>query len=354
MIRKCIGLLLVLTTSLSFAATSADKVQVADNAPDSYTVRKGDTLWAISGMFLKQPWRWPEVWRMNQDQIRNPHLIYPGQVVVLERTGPALSVGRNVSGAAAAVDKIPYERRSPQVYSTPVESAISSVPLEAIRPFLSEPLVDDGEDDGARPTIVAIQEQRVVGGEGDTVFAKNLPNDVDAWHIYRRGNPIKDPVTQGVLGYEAQFVATARTTTAGEGRQAAALRITNAKHEVSAGDRLVPAGKSEIMAFVPHAPTADMQGNVASIYGGVGSAGRYSVITVNQGRNASMEPGHVIALYRNRGTVTYRADGTREEYDLPDNRLGLAFVFRVFNRLSYALVMDAAEPVAIGDKVTAP
>lgn len=351
MMKKCFGLLFAFATGVSFAANgAADKVQVADNAPDSYVVKKGDTLWAISGVFLKQPWRWPEVWRMNQAQIHNPHLIYPGQIVVLDRNGPTLSLGRNVSSGGRGSD----ERLSPKVYSQPVDSAITSVPLEAIRQFLAEPLVDDSEDDGTKPAIVGIQEERVVGGVGDTVFAKNLPGDVEAWHVYRRGSPIKDPVSEKVLGYEAQFVATARATVAGSGNRAAEMRIIQSKYEVTAGDRLMPAGKTELMAFAPHAPSADLAGNVASIYGGVGSAGRYSVITVSRGKDVNLEPGHVVALYRNRGSITYRADGNAETYNLPDNRLGLAYIFRVFNHLSYALIMDAAEPVNIGDKVTAP
>lgn len=350
MIKKCLGLLLAFTYGMSMAA-AGDKVLIADQAPDSYTVRQGDTLWAISGIFLKHPWRWPEVWRLNQAQIGNPHLIFPGQVVVLDRSAQTLSMGRTVSRSA---DKTPYEKRSPQVYSASVETAISSVPLDAIRPFLSEPLVDDAPDDGTKPVIVAIQEHRVVAATGDTVFAKNLPDDTDAWQIYRRGSPIKDPLTKDVLGYEALFVASAHATSSADGRQAAALTIVGAKHEVSAGDRLTPAGKSDMIAFAPHAPNADTEGRVASIYDGVGVAGRYSVITVNLGANANLEPGHVLALYRNRGAITYRAEEGNEEFDLPDNRLGVAYVFRVFGRLSYALVMEAAEPVAVGDKVTAP
>ena len=350
MIKKCFGLLFALTASVSFAANgAADKVQVADNAPDSYEVKKGDTLWAISGMFLKQPWRWPEVWRMNQSQIRNPHLIYPGQMVVLDRNGPTLSLGRNVSGGVSGDGRL-----SPKVYSQPIDTPVASIPLDAIRQFLDEPLVDDEEDDGTKPAIVAIQEKRVIAGAGDVVFAKNLPNNIENWHVYRRGQPLKDPVSNEVLGYEAKFVANARATVAGGGNRAAEMRLLKARHEVEPGDRLMPAGKTEIMAFVPHAPAADIQGNVATIYDGIDSAGRYSVITLNLGKNVNMEPGHVVAIYRNRGTITYRGDGSKEEYELPDNRLGLAYVFRVFNRISYALVMDAAEPVNIGDKVTAP
>lgn len=348
MLKTTKGLLIALIASVSITAGAADTVQIADNAPDSYVVKKGDTLWAISGMFLKQPWRWPEVWRMNKEQIRNPHLIYPGQVVVLDRNGPSLSLGRGVTGPGGT------EKVQPQVYSKDAETPISTVSIESIRSFLVEPLVDETGDTESLPTVVAIQEQRVIGGTGDVIFAKNLPANVETWHVYRRGQAIKDPTTEETLGYEAQFVATAKATTAGSDGKAAALRVLSARQEISPGDRLAPAGKSELVAFPPHAPAAGTTGQIASVYGGVGVTGRYGVITLNRGKNDSVEPGHVVALSRNRGTITYRDDGKREDYELPDDRFGLAYVFRVFNRLSYALVMDSEEPVAVGDKVTAP
>ncbi|MDQ7988834.1 MAG: LysM peptidoglycan-binding domain-containing protein [Candidatus Dactylopiibacterium sp.] len=325
---------------------AADRVQIAPNAPDSYVVKRGDTLWSISGMFLQQPWRWPEVWKMNQAQIRNPHLIYPGQVVVLDRASGTLSLGRALQGAGT-------ERLSPQVHETPADSPIASVSMEAIRPFLVEPFVGDDKDSARLPTIVANQEGRVLAGAGDVVYARNL-GEGDSWDIYRRGQAIKDPVGGQTLGYEAQYVARARVTQAAADGRAAELVVLDSKQEIVAGDRLAPAADSEIVAIPPHAPAASFSATVAAVYGGVAFGGRNSVVALAGGRNLGLEPGNVVALARNNGDVTYRADGRADRIALPDSRLGVAYVFRTFDRISYALIMDSSGAVKVGDKVMAP
>lgn len=346
MLRKSfLGLFLALGAVSAMAA-----VDIAEGAPDSYTVKQGDTLWAISGVFLKQPWRWPEVWKMNQEQIRNPHLIYPGQVVVLDRANGTLSLGKSVSTSGSVSGN---ERLSPQIYSKDAASPITSVSLEAIRPFLVEPLVDESGDQSAQPTIVANQEERVLAGPGDSVYAKNLGAG-NSWDIFRRGKAIKDPVGGQVLGYEAQFVATAQVTQAAQGGKAAELQVLNAKQEVVVGDRLMPAAKSELLAAAPHAPQGAFVSSVAAVYGGVAFGGRNSVVALAAGKNLGLEPGHVVALQRNNGTRVYRGDGRAENVELPDSRIGIAYVFRTFNRVSYALVMDAKGVVKVGDKITPP
>jgi len=352
--KKFFGLLFSIITSISSVAYAAEgvekeKIQIADNAPDSYVIQKGDTLWAISGKFLKQPWRWPEVWKLNKDEIRNPHLIYPGQTVFFDRNGPSLSLGQNTGTIVSGNDKL-----SPKVYSKPADAPITSVSLDAIRHFLVEPLITESGDESGLPTVVAIENGRVLGGPGNVIFAKGVSNISDQWSIYRRGQPLRNPETKEILGYEAVFVGNAVTSSPAQGNLAAELKVVSARHDIMVGDRLTPAAKSDVVAFVPHAPAAGTHGLVSSMYGGVDSGGRYSVITVNLGKNDGLEPGHVLGLNRNRGTTTYKDDGRKENFQLPDSRIGLAFVFRVFNRVSYALVMEAAEPVYLGDKVTAP
>lgn len=345
--RTLVGLFCAAVAASSIAADESTPAQLADNAPDTYVVKRGDTLWGISGMFLKQPWRWPEVWRMNQEQIRNPHLIYPGQIVVLDRNGPTLSLGRNL-GPNNTI------KLSPQVYSTPANSPITSVPLDAIRSFLVEPLVTEDEDLPGQPTVIAIQEERVLAGTGDIIYGQNLLPESPAWDIYRRGKPIVDPVGQQVLGYEAQFVATAQVSQPERDGKAAELKVIAAKQEIISGDRMMPAAKSELLAAPPHSPAKGLQTAVASIYGGVGVGGRNSVIVLAGGHNIGLEPGHVLALSRAGGTTIYRGDGRAQEIALPDTPLGLAYVFRTFNRVSYALVMEANGPVRTGDKAAAP
>jgi len=335
------------------AAVSKDKLDLADNAPDSYTVAKGDTLWGISGKFLKSPWRWPEVWKLNTEQIKNPHWIYPGQVIYLDRNGPN---GPTLSLTPPGSQASPYEKLSPQVYSTPA-NALSTVPLQYIQALLIEPLVTDTPNPADVGTVIALQEDRVVVGAGNTIFARHLVPGQDAWSIYRPGTPITDPVTSEVLGYENVLVGNARVTTPENGGTAAALQVTKVKHEVQTSDHLLPTGKETAFAAVPRRAPADLDAVVASIYGGLEQTGRFGIITINAGRNKSVEPGQVIGLDRYRGEATYRGrtgDEKAQHIALPSERFGLAMVFRVFNRLSYAIVLDSNLPVQVGDSAVAP
>ncbi|HSD37475.1 MAG TPA: LysM peptidoglycan-binding domain-containing protein [Rhodocyclaceae bacterium] len=332
------------------AAVSKDKLELADNAPDSYTVVKGDTLWGISGKFLKSPWRWPEVWKLNTDQIKNPHWIYPGQVIYLDRNSMTLSLTPPGSQAS------PYEKLSPQVYSTPA-NALSTVPLQYIQALLIEPLVTDTANPADVGTVIALQEDRVVVGANATIFARHLVPGQDVWSIYRPGTPIADPVTGEVLGYENILVGNARVTTPENGNTAAALTVLKTKHEVQTSDHLLPTGKETAFAAVPRRAPADLNAVVASIYGGLEQTGRFGIVTINAGRDKNVEPGQVIGLDRYRGEATYRGrtgDERAQHIPLPSERFGLAMVFRVFNRLSYAIVLDSNLPVQVGDSAVAP
>lgn len=335
------------------AAVTKSKIELADNAPDSYTVVKGDTLWGISGRFLKSPWRWPEVWKLNTEQIKNPHWIYPGQTIYLDRNGPnGPTLSLTPPGSQSR-----YEKLSPQVYSAPA-NAISTVPLQYIQSLLIEPLVTESANPGDAGTVIALPENRVMVGANETVFARNLRSGQDAWTIYRPGQPIKDPVkTDEVLGYEAILVANARVITPEQGKTAAALQVTRVKHEVSTGDRLLPTGKETAFAAVPREAPRDLDAHIASIYGGLQETGRYGIVTINAGREKGVEPGQVVALSRFRGNATYRGiDGGQkaELIPLPSERYGMMMVFRVFNRLSYAIILDSSLPVNVGDSATAP
>ncbi len=317
---------------------------LADDAPDTYTVVRGDTLWDISGRFLREPWRWPEVWRLNREQIRNPHLIYPGQVIVLDRNGPYLSIGRRVGDPL-------YEKRFPQVYDEKAEQAIPSIPHEIIEPFLTRPLVVDEASLSGAGTIVATETSRVFMGAGDTVFAKNVKPDTDVWQVVRPATPLVDPATGEVLGYEAAFLGTARVTAHGI---PATLKLLTAVEEIGTGDRLVASERPEVFSYVPHAPDTEVSGALIGIYRGVVETGRHHVVTLNIGARNGLERGHVLALHRTRGSVTYSGEDGKETFQLPEQRYGLAFVFRVFDRVAYALVMDSDGPVKIGDSVRKP
>lgn len=333
------------------ASVAQNKLELAENAPDSHTVIKGDTLWGISGKFLKSPWRWPEVWKLNNEQIKNPHWIYPGQVIYLDRNGPnGPTLSLTPPGGAT------YERLSPQVYSTPA-NAISAVPLQYIQSLLIDPLVTESANPAEAGTVIGLPEDRVIVGANETVFARGLNAGQDAWTIYRPGKPIKDPVSAEVLGYEAVLVGNARVTTPEEGGKAAALQVTKVKHEITTGDRLLPTGKETAFSPVPRQAPRDLSARVASVYGGLDETGRYGIVTINVGRDKGVEPGQVVALDRYRGNATYRgADGGEKAQliPLPNERYGMGMVFRVYNRLSYVLVLDSSLPVRVGDGAVAP
>ena len=338
MVRIISALILAVTAACAFAA---EPVRLVDNPPERHIVVPGDTLWGISGKFLKEPWRWPEVWRMNREQIKNPHLIYPGDIVLLDdfRGVPRLRVAKPI-------------KLQPKVYSEAVRQEIPSIPSNVIEPFISKPLVIEPSEHANAPRFVATQEDRVFIGIGDTGFVAGIPDtQVLNWHIYRPGKPLKDPDTQEIIGYEAFFLGSATLVQPGE---PAVVRITQAKEEIGRGDRLIPAPPPNLISYAPHRPDQPVAAKVMSIYGGVNEAGKYSVISINRGKNAELEVGHVVALFRNRVSQGYDDNDRRVTTTIPEERYALAFIFRVFDRVAYALVVETSKPVIIGDAARNP
>ena len=310
MVRIISALILAVT---AVCASAADPLQLVDNPPDRHIVVKGDTLWDISGKFLKQPWRWPEIWQMNRDQIKNPHLIYPGDVVLLDMSSgsPRLRLRKKVGAGTGKLQ--------PTVYSKPIQQVVPSIPPNAIEPFISQPLViEDGElNTGVK--IVAMQEDRMLVGTGDSFYASGIPDAaVEKWHVFRKGKPLKDPATGKILAYEAFFLGNARLVKPGE---PALLRVSLAKEEIARGDRLIPAPEPEIISYVPHRPEQDVSARVLGIYGGLREGGANSVVALNVGKNDGMEIGHVVALYRKRVSLDVDDSGRRTETPVPDERV---------------------------------
>lgn len=346
MVRIISALILAVT---AVCASAAEPLKLVDNPPDRHVVVRGDTLWGISGKFLKEPWRWPEVWNMNREEIKNPHLIYPGQVVYLDRSGktPRLRLGKPVK-SRSGTDKL-----QPHIYSDPVQQAIPSIPPNQIEPFLSQPLVvEQGELDTV-PRIVAGPEFRGMMGNGDQAFATAIPDaSVVRWNVFRPGKPLIDPETGNTIGYEAFFLGNANLVQPGE---PAALQITVAKEEIMRGDRLIPAPPVNIISYVPHRPDNQVAARVMTIYGGVSEGGRASIVSLNRGKNNGLEVGHVLALFRNRISSSIDEDTMqRVDTPIPEERYALVFVFRVFNGVSYALVLESSKPVTVGDYARNP
>jgi len=332
---------------LASVGVQAAPPAIAADAPDSYTVARGDTLWGISARFLQEPWRWSEVWQMNGDEIKNPHLIYPGQIIVLDRSGPYLRIGKRIGEGSSLNRAIGDGRLQPRIYQTPVDEAISTIPLKSIAPFLTRPLVIEGRSFQGAATIVATETNRVYLAQGDTVFARDVDEDTGMWAIFRTAKPLVDPANRQVLGYEAQYLGSAKVK---ERTDLVTLEILEAVEEIGVGDKMLPAEGELIFSYVPHAPDETINARLVSIYRGVSETGKLSVIVISAGKQNGLEPGHVVAMFRNRGTATHE----RKTYALPEKRYGSAMVFRVFDRVSYALIMDTEGQATIGDAIRNP
>jgi len=380
-LRKSITTLAFLVSGATWAQAPTSPLAIKPDAPDRYIVVPGDTLWGISQRYTDSPWRWPELWNMNKDQIRNPHLIYPGYVLLLDRERGQLTIAQpgtepgteprtgardadaGTQGSAPVSAPPSSATTDPSIVKlTPhlraeslARQGIPSIPANLIEPFLTRPLVIEPEGLDKAPTIVGTQTDRVIISAGNSAYVRGIGSSKeDTWYIYRRGGALIDPDTNQTLGYEAIYLGTAQVTRPGD---PATIVLTTAVREVGAGDKLVAASRPQAISYAPHAPGTKIKGRVMTIYGGgrVGEGGPQSVITVNRGRADGVEVGHVLALYSKGGVVRDMSQPQKNEtISLPDERAGLAFVFRVFDRISYALVMHVTRPVSPLDVVQTP
>ena len=348
------------STAQQVASKGVPLSELAENAPDTYTVKRGDTLWHISGMFLKSPWRWPELWGMNLDQIHNPHLIYPGQLLVLEKIdGMArLKMGNTVGGVGDTI------KLSPSIRSESSESAaVAAIPMNLIGPFLTDAMIFDSNQLANAPRIVAVQENRMLLNRGDSAYVSGDLGNTRNWQVFRAPKALIDPDTKEVLGYEARYVGSAERKQDGESRPGAetgglsvpsTFTVTSNKEDVAIGDRLAPATVRDFAPFVPHSPAGQVNGKVVSLYGDALSAGSNQIVSINRGARDGMERGTVLALWHE-GAVTHdKSVDHGGLIKLPDERIGVVFVFRVFDRMAYGLVMDTTQPTLPGDRVTQP
>jgi hypothetical protein len=367
-----LGAILVLLTLA--APAYADTVALKSDHPDRYVVQKGDTLWDISARFLKDPWRWASVWTIN-DQIKNPHLIYPGDVILLTYVDgkPQLSVQREEKPAPAEATVEPAEitpttgieepagetpsgmkvvKLRPKVHSEPISKAIPTISPEVIVPFLTEPLVVGSNELEKAGYVTIGLDDRVALGDGSEFYARGLKkdSDIEYYQVFRQGNELKHPDTGETLGYEALYLGDARMLQPGDPTK---LVVTRVKQEILPTDRLLAAPeKAALPYYFPRAPDKNVKGSILAAVNGLREFGPLAIVAISLGKREGMEEGHVLRIFRHVGTS--KDPVTKDMYDMPDEETGLLMVFRVFDKVSYALIMDANRPVHLHDTVRTP
>jgi len=339
---------------------------VTPDYPERYVVVKGDTFWDISKRFLKDPWLWPSVWHINPG-ISNPHLIYPGDVIVMYiingKPYITLDGQAGVRPTGNQTPKLPPEikpglkvvKLSPSARVSGIHKAITTIPMNAIRPFLDRPRVvtEDMLDDA--PYIVSSYEEHLISGTGNRVYAKNMENTISAYNVVRPGKPYVDPDSGDTLGYEAIYLADARLVKAAEDDKPATLVVTKALREVLNNDVLIPyEQREEMFQFTPRSPEANVKGQIIDVFNGVSLIGQHMVVVLNRGEDDGLAPGHVLAVMQKGARVHDSKAFLFSSVDLPDERAGLMMVFKTYKNLSYALIMEANRSMRVNDRFEKP
>ncbi len=346
--------------------------ELAPNAPDRYTVKRGDTLWGISGMYLLRPYRWPELWGMNLKAIPNPHLIFPGQTLYLDKEGGYARLRTSPPGESETV-RVSPRTRSDSLLGT----ALPTLRPHLIEPFLVEPVVVDASVLERAPRIVATTEERVLMAHGDRAYARGIdtaplrvaPGEQRYYRVYRNAKPLKDPVSGEILGYEAQYLGKAELVRGettedvpdGKGgftkdKVPATVDISGTKEEIRAGDRLLAEPGRGFVSYTPRAPERTVDARVVSIYGesAVAYAAQNQVVSINMGARDGLEPGHVLSILTKGERIKDATSESKEMIKLPSETNGMAMVFRTFDRVSYVLILDVRNGVRVGDRLVNP
>ena len=320
---------LVLCVAFTVGQFAAAELELRTNHPGTYTVKTGDTLWDISEMYLKTPWLWPEIWQANP-QVSNPHLIYPGDILSLIYLDgkPRLVVNRG------------SVKLSPQMRTSPLGAAIPAIPLDAISSFLSRSRVVDKETLSGAPYVLAVSGSRIISAAGDKIYARGeFDPSTKFYGIYREGETFIDPETREKLGIQALEIGTGRIVAEDEEEGVTSILLNSSNEEVNS-------------IFYPKAPDDEVEGVIIAVEGGVASIGRYDVVAINRGEREGLATGDVLAV--NQAGKTIRDSVGKGRVKLPSERAGLLIVFKVFEKLSYGLILEAERPLSVFDEVTNP
>jgi nucleoid-associated protein YgaU len=333
-----------------------ESVPLAPNAPDSYVVKKGDTLWGIAKVFLRDPWYWPEIWQVNP-QVHNPHLIYPGDTLRLVYIDgrPQIVLQRSLERGDTA-------RVEPRVRSQPLEGAITTIPYATVAAFMSKPSVLDKDEIKGAPYVMDMRNYHVIAADGDLLYARGFNGAVEVgthYNVVRVGDALVDPDDHRVLGYNGVYTGSAHVTRLGD---PTTLLITEASRETRAGDKLIPGGVDVPLDFIPAPPRVSTNGRIIAVADGVSIIGQYEVVVINRGSRDGLAPGNVLAVF---DTGPFVADTDKKGFfsvdrfaakniQLPSERTGTFMVFKTFENVSFGLIMEATDVIRVGDKVQNP
>ncbi|GAC1672080.1 MAG: LysM peptidoglycan-binding domain-containing protein [Steroidobacteraceae bacterium] len=333
--------------------TSAGEPVLNPNAPESYVVKRGDTLWGIAKVFLRDAWFWPEIWQVNP-QIQNPHLIYPGDTLRLVYIDgrPTIMLQR---GDAARV--------LPRVRSQPLDAAVTTIPYATVAAFMSKPSVLAKEQIKSAPYVLATRDMHVVMADGDTLYARGFSEPValgSHYNVVRVGDALRDPDDNRIVGYDGIFTGAGRVTRSGD---PVTLIMTESARETEAGDKLLAGGVDVPLDFIPSAPKVKAHGRIMAVSNGVSVIGQYEVVVINRGAADGLAPGNVLAVFqageivpdtKNRGFLNGMSRPFAKKVRLPDERSGTFMVFKTFDHLSYGLIMEATNLIRVADRVENP
>jgi len=320
----------------------ANDIKLNPSHPDRYVVVKGDTLWDISARFLQTPWRWPDIWQAN-DQIANPHLIYPGDIIELSF----------IDGVPRLTLKRGDGKLSPSIRRSSLGDAIPAIPIDAIAAFLNKPRVMTQEEYDSAPYVVAFDDEHILGSPGYKAYVRSFQNGIaDGYIIVRQGEEYLDGETGESLGFESVYIAESAVMIKGD---PATVMLSKSTREVRKGDRLLPAIEGPIIQnYFPHAPENDIKGRIVGVVDGVSQVAQYDVVVIDRGIQDGVEVGHVLQIDRAGETVRDVIVGGGAEVTLPDEKAGVLMVFRVFDRVSYGLVMESKRVMHRHDVVRTP
>jgi LysM repeat protein len=334
-------------------------VVLAPGAPDSYVVKRGDTLWGIAKVFLRDPWYWPEIWQVNP-QIQNPHLIYPGDTLHLVYIDgqPRITVQRS------SLERGGEARVEPRVRSQPLEAAVTTIPYEVVAAFMSKPSVLSSEQIKGAPYVLSSRDYHVVISDGDTVYARGFPAPAEVgthYSVIRVGDALIDPDDKRVIGYDGIYTGSGHVTRMGD---PATLVLTDSTRETVPGDKLFAGGNDVALDFIPSSPKTKVDGRIMAVSDGVTVIGQYRVVVINRGTRDGLIPGNVLAVYNVGGSVHdtvsrgylggFASNFHPKEIHLPDERSGTFMVFKTFDQMSYGLIMEASNIIRVADRVENP